>query len=97
VSNNALRGDCSDLPATGAIPFIFANHRHWPLVVSELPFLAIMLGAMAGAGINVYNQLVYNRKARGKLCPELRLPPMMFGSVLFASGLFITGWTADPK
>ncbi|KAG9787244.1 hypothetical protein KCU88_g2013, partial [Aureobasidium melanogenum] len=81
----------------GAIPIIFAENRHWKQVPSELPFLAIMIGAMIGAGINVYNQLVYNRKSGGKVCPELRLPPMMLGSFLFSGGLFLTGWTADPK
>ena len=81
----------------GAIPIIFAENRHWKQVPSELPFLAIMVGAMSGAAINVYNQLVYNRKAGGKVAPELRLPPMMFGSFLFAAGLFVTGWTADPR
>ena len=81
----------------GAIPIIFEEKRHWKLVPSLLPFLAIMLGAMTGAGINVYNQLVYNRKAGGKTVPELRLPPMMFGSVVFAASLFITGWTANPN
>ncbi|KAL2411326.1 Efflux pump bik6 [Exophiala dermatitidis] len=81
----------------GAIPIIFAENRHWKQVPSELPFLAIMVGAMIGAGINVYNQLVYNRKSGGKVCPELRLPPMMLGSFLFSGGLFLAGWTADPK
>ncbi|KAJ9610392.1 hypothetical protein H2200_005169 [Cladophialophora chaetospira] len=81
----------------GAIPIIFGENRHWKEVPSELPFLAILLGAVTGAVINVYNQLVYNRKAGGKVAPELRLPPMMFGSFLFAAGLFVTGWTADPS
>ncbi|KIY03520.1 uncharacterized protein Z520_00211 [Fonsecaea multimorphosa CBS 102226] len=81
----------------GAIPIIFGEHRHWKLLPSELPFLAILLGAITGAVINVFNQLVYNRKAGGKVAPELRLPPMMFGSFLFSSGLFVTGWTSDPK
>ncbi|OQV01755.1 hypothetical protein CLAIMM_07052 [Cladophialophora immunda] len=81
----------------GAIPIIFGEHRRWKLLPSELPFLAILLGAITGAIINVFNQLVYNRKSGGKVAPELRLPPMMFGSFLFSSGLFITGWTSDPK
>ncbi|KIX03113.1 uncharacterized protein Z518_06663 [Rhinocladiella mackenziei CBS 650.93] len=81
----------------GAIPIIFAEHRHWKPVPSELPFLALMVGAMCGAGINIYNQTVYNRKSEGKVVPELRLPPMMLGSVLFSSGLFVTGWTAHPR
>jgi hypothetical protein len=29
-----------------------------------------------------------------KAVPEARLPPMMIGSVFFASGLFIFGWTS---
>jgi hypothetical protein len=81
----------------GAIPIIFAENRHWRQVPSELPFLAILLGAVTGAVINIFNQLLYNRKAGGKVAPELRLPPMMFGSFLFAAGLFVTGWTADPS
>ncbi|EXJ56847.1 hypothetical protein A1O7_07191 [Cladophialophora yegresii CBS 114405] len=81
----------------GAIPIIFAQNRHWKQVPSELPFLAILLGAVTGAVINIFNQIVYNRKAGGKVAPELRLPPMMFGSFLFAAGLFVTGWTADPS
>ncbi|ETI26139.1 hypothetical protein G647_02916 [Cladophialophora carrionii CBS 160.54] len=81
----------------GAIPIIFAENRHWKQVPSELPFLAILLGAVTGAAINIFNQILYNRKAGGKVAPELRLPPMMFGSFLFAAGLFVTGWTADPS
>ncbi|KIW52900.1 hypothetical protein, variant 1 [Exophiala xenobiotica] len=81
----------------GAIPIIFAEHRHWKEFPSLLPFLAILLGAVSGAAINVYNQIIYNRKSGGKVAPELRLPPMMFGSFLFSSGMFLTGWTADPK
>ncbi|KAK6379022.1 hypothetical protein LTS17_006725 [Exophiala oligosperma] len=81
----------------GAIPLIFAEHRGWEQMSSTLPFLALLVGSAIGAGINVYNQLIYNRKASGKVNPELRLPPMMLGSVVFTSGLFITGWTADPS
>lgn len=81
----------------GSIPIIFAEHRGWSHVRSALPFLALLVGSSIGAAINVYNQIVYNKKAAGKVAPELRLPPMMFGSVAFSSGLFITGWTADPQ
>jgi len=85
---------------TGAIPIIFAEHRGWGQVVSVLPFLAILVGTILGAAINVYNQLRYNRivKKVGKsVIPEARLQPMAFGSVLFAAGMFTTGWTADPR
>jgi DHA1 family multidrug resistance protein-like MFS transporter len=40
----------------------------------------------------------YNRRLseskNGKLCPENRLLPMMFGSFLFPAGLFILGWSS---
>lgn len=83
----------------GAVPIIFGETRGWGLLVSELPFLAILLGSITGAGINILNQLQYNKSYRAagdRAVPEKRLPPMMLGSVLFCSGLFITGWTADP-
>ncbi|KAL9949816.1 hypothetical protein ACHAQF_008528 [Verticillium nonalfalfae] len=83
----------------GAIPFIFGVERGWPAVSAVLPFLAILLGAITGAVINTLNQLVYNRSyhaAGDRAVPEKRLPPMMLGSVLFAAGQFVTGWTAGP-
>ncbi|RMZ89164.1 hypothetical protein DV736_g3604, partial [Chaetothyriales sp. CBS 134916] len=81
----------------GAIPIIFYENRRWELLPSELPFLAIALGACVGAVINILNQFNYNKQANGHVVPELRLLPMMFGSVMFAGGIFTTGWTADPK
>lgn len=84
----------------GAIPIIFYEVRGWPFVSSELPFLALCLGTITGAGINIANQLNYNKSyhaAGDHAVPEKRLPPMMLGSVLFACGQFITGWTADPS
>lgn len=84
----------------GAIPIIFGEVRGWSTVATMLPFLALFLGAVAGAGINVWNQFVYNahfRAAGYRAVPERRLPPMMLGGFLFATGQFITGWTADPR
>ncbi|KAK5657565.1 hypothetical protein OQA88_3138 [Cercophora sp. LCS_1] len=84
----------------GAIPIIFHEIRGWSPFVSTLPFLCIFLGAILGCGANVYNQLLYNKAyhaAGNRAVPEKRLPPMMVGSVLFAGGQFITGWTAGPE
>ncbi|RVX66009.1 hypothetical protein B0A52_09936 [Exophiala mesophila] len=84
----------------GAIPIIFDEGRGWPQVVASLPFLCIFIGASIGAAINVFNQFRYNRLIveTGKpVLPEARLPPMAFGSFLFSGGLFLTGWTADPR
>ncbi|KAI5926313.1 MFS general substrate transporter [Camillea tinctor] len=82
----------------GAIPIIFGDVRGWDPVRAELPFLAIFLGILCGAAVNVANQLSYNRayQAAGhRAVPERRLPPMMLGAVLFAGSQFLTAWTAE--
>lgn len=82
----------------GAIPIIFGEIKGWGLLVSELPFLCIFIGAVLGCGANVYNQLLYNKAyhaAGNRAVPEKRLPPMMIGSFVFCGGQFLTGWTAQ--
>jgi MFS transporter, DHA1 family, multidrug resistance protein len=84
----------------GAVPYIFQDLRGWNLLQSLLPFLAMTIGCIIGAALNTYNQLAYNKayEAAGqRAVPEKRLPPMMLGSIMFAAGLFITAWTAEPK
>ena len=84
----------------GAIPIIFGEIHGWSLLVSELPFLCILIGAILGCGANVYNQLLYNKAyhaAGNRAVPEKRLPPMMIGSVLFCGGQFVIGWTANKN
>lgn len=84
----------------GSIPIIFGEVRGWSQLVSSLPFLCVFIGAVLGCGANVYNQVLYNkayRAAGNRAVPERRLPPMMLGSVLFAGGQFMTGWTASPS
>jgi MFS transporter, DHA1 family, multidrug resistance protein len=81
----------------GAVPIIFGEKRGWQPLPATLPFLALGVGAMIGAGINILNQFNYNKKGHGQVIPELRLIPMMGGSVTFAVGMFVLGWTADPK
>ncbi|PSS23314.1 hypothetical protein M430DRAFT_136118 [Amorphotheca resinae ATCC 22711] len=80
-----------------AIPIQFAEERHWGPVTSELPFLALLLGIFGGGAANVLNNKFYIQKFEkngNKAVPEARLPPMMIGSVFFAAGLFIFGWTS---
>ncbi|KAJ4291214.1 hypothetical protein N0V88_006209 [Collariella sp. IMI 366227] len=84
----------------GSIPIIFGEIRGWSPIVATLPFLCIFIGAILGCAANVYNQLLYNKAyhaAGNRAVPERRLPPMMIGSVLFAGGQFLTGWTAGPN
>lgn len=83
-----------------AIPIQFGEERGWGPVVSETPFLGILLGALLGGAANILNNTFYTRrfKANGnKAVPEARLPPMMVGSVFFAAGMFIFGWCSDPS
>jgi MFS family permease len=83
----------------GAFPVVFQEVRGWNEVVGALPFLATLFGVILGAIPNLLNNKYYIRamkKNNGKPAPEARLPPMMFGSVSFAIGLFIFAWTA-PK
>ncbi|KJZ75301.1 hypothetical protein HIM_05227 [Hirsutella minnesotensis 3608] len=84
----------------GAIPIIFGELRGWTPVVATLPFICILIGAILGASLNVYNQMLYNKAyhaAGDRPVPEKRLPPMMLGSVLFSGGQFLVGWTAAPS
>lgn len=84
----------------GGVPIIFGEERGWGPLDASLPFLCILIGAVIGCAINVYNQLLYNKAyhaAGDRAVPEKRLPPMMLGSVLFASSQFLTGWTATPS
>lgn len=84
----------------GAIPIIFREIRGWSPVVGQLPFLCVLIGAVLGCGANVYNQTLYNKAyyaAGNRSVPEKRLPPMMFGAVLFSAGQFLVGWTAEPR
>ena len=81
-------------------PIVFAQHRHYSLVISTLPFLGLFVGVLCAIFINLANQPRYARilaKNGGKPVPEARLPPMLIGGVLFAAGLFWFGWTASPQ
>ncbi|KAI9647187.1 hypothetical protein NHQ30_003570 [Ciborinia camelliae] len=83
-----------------AIPIQFADVRGYGPVTSQLPFLALLLGTIFGGTANILNNKFYTRKFeanQNKPVPEARLPPMMIGSVFFAGGLFIFGWTSSPS
>lgn len=83
-----------------AIPIQFAEDRAWGEVTSELPFLALLFGTLLGGGANILNNKFYIRRFeanQNRAVPEARLPPMMVGSVFFAAGLFMFGWTSDKS
>ncbi|KAL3434075.1 major facilitator superfamily domain-containing protein [Aspergillus tetrazonus] len=81
-----------------SFPVVFQELRGWNQVIGALPFLAYLVGILFGAGINLANQKFYISRFKAnhnRPVPEARLPPMMLGSVVFAAGLFIFGWTSQ--
>jgi hypothetical protein len=83
-----------------SFPIMFQDERGWNQVIGALPFLALFVGILFAAAANLVNQKFYVAKLRAnnmRPVPEARLPPMMAGSVFFASSLFIMGWTSDRE
>lgn len=83
-----------------AFPIEYEEVRGWNKVVGALPFFGLLVGILIGAVANILNQSFYLKRfaANGnRAVPEARLPPMMMGSVVFASGMFIFGWTSSPN
>ncbi|KAJ5172022.1 major facilitator superfamily domain-containing protein [Penicillium capsulatum] len=81
-------------------PIVFREHRQWGLVMSTLPFLAILIGVICALLLNFANQPQYKRAVEangGKAVPEARLPPIAVGGIFLSIGLFWFGWTAEPK
>ncbi|KAJ6143843.1 hypothetical protein N7471_003296 [Penicillium samsonianum] len=76
----------------------YGQIRGWGPVVSQLPFLALLLGCLVAAAANIYNNIYYGKKLVAnnfKPVPEARLPPMMYGGFAFSAGLFLFGWTTS--
>lgn len=83
-----------------AFPIEFIEERGWGPVVGGLPFLLMLVGILMGAGVNLLNQRFYIsrfKKNNNRPVPEARLPPMMIGSIAFASGMFIFAWTSSKR
>lgn len=73
-------------------PIVFQENRGWSPVVASLPFVGLFVGVVAAVFVNLANQPRYARisdAAKGKPVPEARLPPMAFGGIIFAIGLFV--------
>ncbi|KAL6922701.1 hypothetical protein FSST1_006727 [Fusarium sambucinum] len=72
--------------------------RQWGPVVGSLPFIALLIGILCAAAINIYNNKYYAKKLveNGyRAVPEARLPPMMLGGIVFTSGQFLFAWTSS--
>ena len=63
-------------------------------MTGNLPFMALLVGILGTAVLNVYNNKYYFKRFRengNRAVPEARLPPMMIGGIAFAGGLFLFG------
>ncbi|KAK9454671.1 major facilitator superfamily domain-containing protein [Dipodascopsis uninucleata] len=83
-----------------AIPVEFRTVRQWPRVTSDVPTIAMFVGIVSGGLVNIYFSRRYGKVMKannGKPIPEKRLEAMRIGCFLLPSGLFIFGWTSDPK
>ncbi len=84
----------------GGIPFIFNEIRGWSPLSRPCPFSVSSL-ARCWAAAPTYSTKPSTTRlyhaAGNRAVPEKRLPPMMFGSVLFCGGQFLTGWTANEN
>jgi DHA1 family multidrug resistance protein-like MFS transporter len=72
----------------------YGRFRGWGPVVSQLPFLSLLIGCLFAAAANIFNNIYYGKKLVAnnfKPVPEARLPPMMVGGFAFSSGLFLFG------
>jgi len=80
----------------GAVPIEMSEKRGIIAGVSSLPFIAVFVGAFAGACIvwsfvPRYNRKMHEQKAVA--VPEERMIPMMIGAIIFPVGIFWFGWT----
>ena len=83
-----------------AFPIVFQEERGWGIVEGSLPFLALFIGILSALVINLGNQPRYARLSRaagGLPVPEARCPPMAVGGLFMVIGLFLFGWTSNPK
>ncbi|RMJ29046.1 MFS multidrug transporter [Aspergillus sp. HF37] len=82
----------------GGFTIVFEENRGWSPVTANLPFLALLVGILAAAVVNVYNNKYYFRlftENGNRAVQEARLPPMMIGGFMFSGGLFFFEWTSS--
>lgn len=83
-----------------AYPIVFQEIHGFSPGIGGLPYFGMILGEILAATYILLTQPSYNRKLKannGVSIPEWRLPPVIYGGVSFAIGLFWFGWTGYTK
>ena len=81
-------------------PIAFEQQRGWSPGLASLPFLGIIVGIVFGSSYIVYftvTRFARQMEKNGRVVPEGRLPPMIFGGILLPVGLFWFAWTSDAS
>ncbi|KAF1928521.1 putative bicyclomycin resistance protein [Didymella exigua CBS 183.55] len=79
-----------------AYPYVFGQVYGMPMGARSLPFLGLFLGILLALLFILSQHCSYIRKLEtnnGKVVPEWRLGPPIFGAVIFPVGLFWFAWT----
>lgn len=74
-----------------AYPYVFSHVYGMPVGIRSLPFLGLLLGILLALLFVLSQHQNYIRKLQrndGKVIPEWRLEPPIFGAVVFPVGLF---------
>ncbi|KAL1848556.1 hypothetical protein Daus18300_013566 [Diaporthe australafricana] len=75
------------------------QQRGWSVPVSDLPFLAVLLGVVSAfLTCSLYTLTYYKRRVvanHGMTEPEWRLPPMILGAGILPPSLFWFGWSGN--
>lgn len=83
----------------GWVGHIISRSKGSLMTIRALPFLALFIGVMIGAGYVCWTTSTrYARlhREKGRVPPEERLIPMMYGSIALPVGLFWFAWTSSP-
>jgi hypothetical protein len=81
-------------------PIVYREQRGFGPVVASLPALSLFIGVVCASCLNILFQPMYIKavqKNQGHPVPEARSPPMLLGGILFTTGIFWFGWTAEPS
>lgn len=83
-----------------AFPIEYREVRGWSRVLSTAPNIAVIVGVALGLGVCIWYQPKYNKALAendGQPVPEMRLPLLVVGAVVFPIGLFMFALASVPS